>query len=96
MTIKEYLLNEFSASNVELFGDIANEIINSSPDIELRKQKIKEIQDELDEMFLETLGTAEKFNISINVFLNKILNVIEKVDCGFLNRKIPPHIQKQL
>lgn len=93
-TIKDYLLKTFSIDNVELLSKISSEIIKSGPDLELRKIKIKEIQNELDEMFLETMGTAEKFSSTINVLLINILKEIEKVDYGFLNRKIPPHIRK--
>lgn len=96
MTIKEYLNNRFSVSNIDIYHELANNIMNNSNNELERKAYIKKLQIETDKEFLELLGSGDKIASSLNGFLNTIFTEIEKVDCGFLNRKIPPHIQKSL
>ena len=96
MTIKEYLLKSNKMSTIDMLNENINEI---KTDLEKQEEFLTQLKISNSEMkheFAELLNNMTALSNLYNEILKSVLIQIEKVDCGFLNRKIPPHIQKQL
>jgi hypothetical protein len=91
MTIREYLINKdlISRSTIllELYENIKDE--KSVPDLDI----LKSVDKELDKLFFEVVDKICVLNELINKSKEIILEEIDEIDVGFLNKKLPPHIK---
>ena len=93
MTIREYLKSISSESKIDVLLKIYEEIKddNSIPNLDI----LKSVDKSFDELFFKVVDKAHVLNRLINTSIELIIEDIDTIDIGFLNRKIPPHIKKQ-
>jgi hypothetical protein len=94
MKIREYITNKNTTTDSDTLLELYEQLkeYKSVPDL----TNLNSIDKDLDELFFKVNDKANILNRLINRSISLVLEDIDEIDCGFLNRKIPPHIKSKL